>query len=79
VRFNNSTQVGGYDPDKYRDMYYDAPLLEGQKENAKNRINAMRRQAYAKNKDEINAQKRMNYAERQERLNSSEAEEIEAN
>lgn len=79
VRFNNSTQVGGYDPDRYRDMYYDAPLLEGQKENAKNRINAMRRQAYAKNKDEINAQKRMNYAERQERLNSSEAEEIEAN
>ena len=79
VRFNNSTQVGGYDPDRYRDMYYDAPLLEGQKENAKNRINAMRRQAYAKNKDEINANKRMNYAERQERLNSSEAEEIEAN
>lgn len=79
IRFNDDTEVGGYDPDKYLQMYYDAPLLEGESPTAKNRINAMRRQAYAKNKEEINAQKRMNYAERQERLNSSEAEEINVN
>lgn len=78
VRFTPSTQVRGYDPDRYLKMYYDAPLLEGQKDNAKNRINAMRRQAYARNKDEINAQKRAAYEKRQE-LNSSEAEEIDVN
>ena len=75
---NTKTQVKGYDPDRYLKMYYDAPLLEGQKENAKNRINAMRRQAYARNKHEINAQKRAAYEKRQE-LNSSEAEEIDVN
>ena len=47
-------------------MYYDAPLEEGQKMTPKNRINALRRENYAKNKDEINEQKREAYAKRQE-------------
>lgn len=78
VRFNNSTKVKGYDPAKYEAMYYGADL-DGQKDTSKNRINALRREFYAKNKEEINANKRMNYAERRERLNSSEAEEINVN
>lgn len=73
VRFNSRTDVQGYDPDKYKRMYYDAPL-DGQRETGKNRINAMRREFYADNKETINAQKRSAYAKRQE-LNSSMAEE----
>jgi hypothetical protein len=56
-------------------MYEDAPLREGQRATAKNRINAMRREFYKENKDEINAQKREAYAKRQEELNSSQATE----
>jgi hypothetical protein len=59
-------------------MYDNAPVEEGQKMTPKNRINAMRREAYAQNKEEINAQKRSAYAKRKE-LNSSEAEEINVN
>ena len=70
VRFNKSTQIGGYDPDKYKRMFDNA---EGDTQEEK--LNSMRREAYAENKDEINAQKRDAYAKRQE-LNSSEAEEI---
>lgn len=73
VRFNSRTDVQGYDPDKYKRMYYDAPL-DGQRATGKNRINAMRREFYADNKETINAQKRSAYAKRQE-LNSSRAEE----
>lgn len=76
IRFNERTNYKNYDPSKYKEMYDDAPVEEGQKMTPKNRINALRREAYAKNKEEINANKRMNYAERQERLNSSEAEEV---
>lgn len=70
VRFDNSLDVEGYDPQKYLDMYYGA---EGNSPEA--RINAMRREFYAKNKETINAQKRSAYAKRVER-NSSAAEEI---
>lgn len=73
VRFNSRTDVQGYDPDKYKRMYYDAPL-DGQRATGKNRINAMRREFYADNKETINAQKRSAYAKRKE-LNSSRAEE----
>lgn len=73
VRFNSRTDVQGYDPDKYKRMYYDAPL-DGQRATGKNRINAMRREFYVDNKETINAQKRSAYAKRQE-LNSSKAEE----
>jgi len=70
IRFNESTDVAGYDPEKYRDMYYGA---EGN--TPEQRINYMRRQFYKENKDAINAQKRDAYAKRIE-LNSSKAEEV---
>jgi len=70
VRFDDSLDVEGYHPDEYRDMYYGAG---GNSPEA--RINAMRREFYAKNKETINAQKRSAYAKRVER-NSSAAEEI---
>lgn len=69
VRYNDNTYVAGYDPDKYREMYYGA---DG--DTPRERINAMRREFYEKNSEEINAQKRDAYAKRQER-NSSAAEE----
>lgn len=64
VRFDSRTEVEGYDPDKYLDMYYDAG----------GDLNEMRREFYADNKEKINAQKRSAYVKRQE-LNSSKAEE----
>lgn len=71
VRFDPFTEVEGYDPQKYLDMYEDA---DGRK--PKDKINAMRREFYEQNKEEINAQKRDNYEKRQER-ESSAAEETE--
>lgn len=73
IRHSSSGGVHGYDPKKYRDMYYGADL-DGEAPSAHNRINAMRREFYAENKDEINAQKRSTYAKRIER-DSSQAEE----
>lgn len=70
VRFDDSLDVEGYHPQEYLDMYYDA---DGNSPEA--RINSMRRDFYAKNKESINGQKRSAYAKRIER-NSSEAEEI---
>lgn len=66
IRFNSGTNVEGYDPDGYLDMYYDA---DGN--TPEQRINAMRRQIYQQNKDEINAQKRSAYAKRMERESSA--------
>jgi hypothetical protein len=71
IRFDDS-EVEGYDPRVYEDMYYDADGSTPEQ-----RINAMRREAYARNSEEINAQKRSAYAKRQER-ESSAAEEINA-
>ena len=59
----------GYNPDEYLEMYQDA---DGNSPKAK--INALRREFYAENKEEINAQKRDAYEKRKE-LNSSQAEE----
>ena len=70
VRFNDGLDVQGYDPQKYRDMYYNA---DGN--TPEERINAMRREFYNENKEIINQQKRDAYAKRMER-NSSAAEEI---
>ena len=70
VRFDKQTDVAGYHPEEYRAMYEGA---EGRTPTEK--INAMRREFYAENKDEINAQKRDNYEKRKER-ESSAAEEI---
>lgn len=73
VRFDDSLDVEGYHPDEYRDMYYGA---DGDSPEA--RINALRREFYAENKEIINAQKRSAYAKRMER-NSSAVEEINVN
>lgn len=60
VRFNNDLDVEGYDPDELRKEYYSAGRTQDE------RLNAMRRENYAKNKDKINAQKRAAYAKRNE-------------
>lgn len=70
IRHTSDFNVKGYDPDKYKKMYDDA---DGR--TPKQRINAMRREFYAENKEEINEQKRMAYGERVAFLNSSAAEE----
>jgi len=69
VRFDDRTTVAGYDPDRYRQIYDDA---EGNSSAAK--INAMRREFYAENRDRIREQQNSAYAKRIE-LNSSAAEE----
>lgn len=69
VRFDSTSSVAGYDPEKYREMYYDA---EGSK--PQNKINSIRRELYAKNREEILAQKADAYEKRKE-LNNSSAEE----
>ena len=71
VRFDDSLEVPGYDPGRYEDMYYGA---DGSTPTA--RINSMRREFYAENKDQINASKRLAYKERVERKNAPAAEEI---
>lgn len=73
VRFDSSTTVAGYDPDKYLQMYEDAEGTKWQ-----DKVNSMRRDFYAENSEEINAQKRSAYAKRRER-ESSRAEEIDVN
>lgn len=69
VRFDSSTEVAGYDEDRYREMYYGA---EGR--TPRERINAMRREFYAENRAEIREQQNSAYEKRVE-LNSSAAEE----
>ena len=61
VRFNRETNVEGYDPTLFLDIYENA---EG--DNPMEKINSMRRDLYAENKEEINEQKRENYAENKE-------------
>lgn len=73
VRFDSSTTVSGYDPDRYLQMYEDAEGTKWQ-----DKVNSMRREFYAENSEEINAQKRSAYAKRRER-ESSRAEEIDVN
>lgn len=76
IRFDNSSQVEGYDPEKWRGMYLDADL-EGARPTPDNRINALRREFYQKKRSEILAQKRDAY-EKSRELESSAAEEIKA-
>ena len=54
IRFDHSTTLAGYDPEKYLKQYRDAG----------GDINKMRRVNYADNKERINAQKRAAYAAR---------------
>lgn len=70
IRFSNDIDVEGYNPDEYLEMYEGA---DG--DSPEGRINALRREFYAKNKETINEQKRSAYAKRKER-NSSAAEEV---
>lgn len=73
VRFGNDLFVEGYDPQQYLDMYQNADGTRWQ-----DKLNSMRRDFYAENKDKINAQKRSAYAKRIER-NASAAEETNIN
>lgn len=61
IRFDHSTTLAGYDPEKYLAQYNAAG----------GDINKMRRVNYAANKERINAQKRAAYAERQKYLISA--------
>lgn len=70
VRFNSNTEVAGYDPEEYLNMYKSAPGRTPE-----DKINAMRREAYAENKEKINEQKRSAYAKMKAR-ESSTAEEL---
>lgn len=69
VRFGDNLMVEGYDPDEYLSMYQNADGTRWQ-----DKLNSMRRNFYAENKEKINAQKRSAYAKRKER-NASAAEE----
>ena len=62
VRFDRSTTVSGYYPERYLALYENA---EGKTPQEK--INAMRRAFYAQDAEAINAQKRAAYAARKER------------
>lgn len=73
IRFNSKSYVEGYQPEKYLEMYENA---EGN--DSAHKIDALRRQFYAENREKINAQKRAAYATRRE-LNSSAAEEFNVN
>lgn len=57
VRFNSETNVQGYDPQKYKDIYDSAPG-----KSSTDKLNYLRREQYAENKDAINEQKRIAYA-----------------
>lgn len=61
VRFSSQMDVEGYAPDRYLEKYENA---DGSSWKAK--VNSMRREQYAQNKDVINAQKREAYARRVE-------------
>lgn len=63
VRFDKKTNVQGYDPQVYKDMYYGA---EGN--TPQQRINYLRRTQYQNNSDEINLKKRIAYAKRENSL-----------
>ena len=73
IRFDRKSDVQGYDPEAYRRLYYGADL-EGDRPTPHNRINAMRREIYDRNRDEILSQKRDAY-EKSRELESSAAEE----
>lgn len=73
VRHKEDTDVGGYKPGLFKRMYANA---DGATQEEK--LNSMRRAAYARNSEEINAQKRSAYEKQKER-EASAAEEINVN
>lgn len=62
ISFKGPLDIEGFDPDGYLAKYNNAPGRRWE-----DKLNSMRRDEYAKNKDEINAQKRAAYAKRRER------------
>lgn len=56
VRFNDSTRYAGYDPEKYKEIYDNADGTTWQE-----KLNAMRREDYAENREKIREQKREAY------------------
>ena len=66
IKFDPFSEVEGYDPQQYYDMYASSPGRSSQQ-----KINALRRKFYAENSEEINAQKRSNYEKRRERESSA--------
>ena len=74
IRFDSGTDVQGYDPSKYYEMYAEAAPGKS----PKMKMNAMRREFYAENAEKINAQKRDAY-QKQKELESSAAEETNVN
>ena len=60
IRFDGKGGVRGYDPERYKKIYYGADPNGS----SKDKINAIRREQYAQNKEKINAQKRAAYARR---------------
>lgn len=73
TKHDKDTTYSAYNPNKYEKIYNNA---EGDTEEEK--LNYMRRQAYATNKERINEQKRTAY-EKHKELDDSEAEEINVN
>jgi hypothetical protein len=69
IRFDRKTDVQGYAPNRYLRMYENA---DGSTPNE--RINSMRRDAYAQNREKIKEQKSDAYAKRQERESSAATE-----
>ena len=65
VRFDSKSNVAGYNPDKYKQMFEEA---EG--DTYKEKVNSIRRMRYQdpKIRNRINAQKRAAYAERQQQM-----------
>lgn len=61
IRFDGKGGVRGYDPERYKKIYYGADPNGS----SKDKINAIRREQYQKNKEKINAQKREAYRKRQ--------------
>ena len=63
IRFDEKTEVEGYDPDYYKALYDNA---EGK--SWREKVNSMRRNQYVLNRDSINRQKRLAYAIREDSL-----------
>lgn len=61
IRFNEDSNVAGYDADRYLEMYERADGHTGRQ-----KLNSMRRELYERNKEVINAQKREAYARRED-------------
>lgn len=59
IRFDSNSNVEGYDPDKYLEMYENADGKTWQE-----KVNSMRREQYAKDPEKYRAQKRESYDRR---------------